>query len=42
MCGVRWGRHCGGSTSFIGAMISGIAVCVVKEEGAEDGTKTED
>jgi hypothetical protein len=38
----RGGRHCGGSTSFIGAMISGIAVCVVEEEGAEKGTNTED
>jgi hypothetical protein len=42
-CGGR--RHyelnCGGGTSFIGAMISSIAVCVVEEEGAENGTNTE-
>jgi len=35
-------RNCGESTSFIGAMISGIAVCVVEEKGTEKGTNTED
>jgi hypothetical protein len=45
--GGYWGRkegirNCGERTSFIGAMISGIAVCVVEEEGTEKGTSTED
>jgi hypothetical protein len=34
--------NCGGSTSFIGTVISGIAVGVVEEEGTENGTDTED
>lgn len=33
------GRRC---TSFVGAVVSGVAVCVVEEEGAEEGGHTED
>jgi hypothetical protein len=36
-----WRRRGGGNTSFIGAVVSGIAVCVVEEKGTEEGREAE-
>ena len=42
MCGIERERNWGDRTSFICAVVSRIAVCVVEEEGAEEGGDAED
>jgi hypothetical protein len=40
LAGSRKGRR--GSTSFIGAVVAGVAVCVVEEQGTEERRDAKD